>query len=782
MRDKSRKRSRRSSSPRSRRSRSRSPASPVGRAAAPPISAAGNSDKRSRSDRRADDDGGGASSQSEQDSSSRSKKRKSKSKKSSKSKSKKKKSSDSKRKHKKRSSKHKKRSSGSDDDENSDSGSSGSDSDGGRGSADDGAGGKKKKQRAGEVEGSALLFGYNKEDNPFHDPNLDQQFVWKKKIERDIREKRVDPKKALSKEYMAEELQRRRQEIEQVRERRTRREQEKADLEQLKAEVERAALFDDSMDWKRQEDDWEKVQAKERTKQRILAGREKPIDLLAKNVTVFASTDENERDRPVPVSLEIDLTEPVAVFEGLEKAELVDLRADIDMYLQMGNDYDYWAALLTVCDDELSKARRAENSYASSDAGRNLRHIDGVHASIRQDIEKIFGSKTRHGLDEMEEQIARTIAEAGSSQAGSIAAATAAMAGIHEPVKDVEYWEALLKQLTVFKAKAYLREYHADLLRDHLEKLKKHHLLEMRARASGFAAAAAAAHKTEEEEAAADAAAARYNAAPPAESAAAASADTTDQAPVAAVDSVPLSPRLFALSDVERDIPGLVIVTPEEDAERLRKARLNVVLAKRKQELDRQAVPVDLGQQPVMDSASAVAAAGISRFATDVDIKQDLEQRKNLAKVLGVDDEFEDSFDAVADVGGASQYWWHDKYRPRKPRYFNRVKTGFDWNKYNQVHYDKENPPPKVVQGYKFNIFYPDLIDATKPPTFKIERDPTNSDLAVIRFMAGPPYEDIAFKIVNKEWEFSHKRGYKCSFDRGVLHLYFNFRRYFYRK
>lgn len=28
-------------------------------------------------------------------------------------------------------------------------------------------------------------------------------------------------------------------------------------------------------------------------------------------------------------------------------------------------------------------------------------------------------------------------------------------------------------------------------------------------------------------------------------------------------------------------------------------------------------------------------------------------------------------------------YLWSDKYRPRKPRYFNRVHTGFEWNKYN---------------------------------------------------------------------------------------------------
>jgi len=59
-------------------------------------------------------------------------------------------------------------------------------------------------------------------------------------------------------------------------------------------------------------------------------------------------------------------------------------------------------------------------------------------------------------------------------------------------------------------------------------------------------------------------------------------------------------------------------------------------------------------------------------------------------------------------------YSWHDKYRPRKPRYFNRIHTGYEWNKYNQTHYDHDNPPPKTVQGYKFNIFYPDLIDKTK--------------------------------------------------------------------
>jgi len=39
-----------------------------------------------------------------------------------------------------------------------------------------------------------------------------------------------------------------------------------------------------------------------------------------------------------------------------------------------------------------------------------------------------------------------------------------------------------------------------------------------------------------------------------------------------------------------------------------------------------------------------------------------------------------------------------------------------------------------------------------------------------------------AFRIVNKEWEYSHKKGYKCTFERGILHVYFNFKRYRYRR
>lgn len=143
------------------------------------------------------------------------------------------------------------------------------------------------------------------------------------------------------------------------------------------------------------------------------------------------------------------------------------------------------------------------------------------------------------------------------------------------------------------------------------------------------------------------------------------------------------------------------------------------------------------------------------------------------------DDEAQFSVEFPVDT---QAFMWSDKYRPRKPRFFNRVHTGFEWNKYNQTHYDIDNPPPKIVQGYKFNIFYPDLIEKTQTPEYTITPIDENPDFAVLKFHAGPPYEDIAFKIVNKEWEHSYKRGFRCQFANNIMQLWFHFKRYRYRR
>ena len=128
-----------------------------------------------------------------------------------------------------------------------------------------------------------------------------------------------------------------------------------------------------------------------------------------------------------------------------------------------------------------------------------------------------------------------------------------------------------------------------------------------------------------------------------------------------------------------------------------------------------------------------------------------------------------------------ANYDWSSKYKPIKPRYSNKVKMGFDWNRHNQAHYTSDNLPPKTIQGYRFNIFYPYLVDKTKTPQYKIERSNT-PDTCILRFHSGAPYEDIAFKIKNREWDMSEKSGFKNIFDKGILRLYFKFKRFKYKR
>jgi hypothetical protein len=108
--------------------------------------------------------------------------------------------------------------------------------------------------------------------------------------------------------------------------------------------------------------------------------------------------------------------------------------------------------------------------------------------------------------------------------------------------------------------------------------------------------------------------------------------------------------------------------------------------------------------------------------------------------------------------------------------------VGVDWNRYNQTHYDADNPPPKIVMGYKFNVFYPELVNKRYTPQYFLEKCPDNPDYQILRFHSGPPYEDVGFKIVNKEWDYSHRAGFKCTFERGILHLWFQFKKYKYRR
>jgi len=149
--------------------------------------------------------------------------------------------------------------------------------------------------------------------------------------------------------------------------------------------------------------------------------------------------------------------------------------------------------------------------------------------------------------------------------------------------------------------------------------------------------------------------------------------------------------------------------------------------------------------------------------------------------LMGAAEEDEENFNTDFDLVDTN-YTWADKHRPRKPRFYNRVHTGYEWNKYNQTHYDQDNPPPKIVQGYKFNIFFQDLLDPSQTPTFSLKSCEDDKEFGILRFSSGPPYEDIAFKVLNKEWEYSHRHQFKSQFSQGIFQLWFQFKKYRYRR
>ncbi|KAI3935842.1 hypothetical protein MKW92_020650 [Papaver armeniacum] len=528
-----------------------------------------------------------------------------------------------------------------------------------------------------------LKTGYANDSNPF---------VWKKKIEKSVSqgesidEISVKSEKRRMKESMVE--------IEKAKKRREERASQKAQHEEEMAMLARERDRAESQDWQKREEEFHFNQSKIRSGIRLREGRIKPIDILSKHLDDF----------------EFEI-KPCMVFLGLTVKDIEELRVDIKMHLDLDRAtprrIEYWDALLVVCDWELAEARKTDALARARLRGNQpppelLAEERGIHSSIEEDVKKLLHGKTYKELQVLQTQI--------ESQMRSGTA------------KVVEYWEAIVKRLHIFKAKACLKEIHTNLLRKRLQNPKSDNILEDVHDDPKTQAEEDIMHDVES-----------YN------------ADEEEDE-----EAGSFSPELVHDDENEEAID------PEEDRIEL--------------ERKRQAVKEEHKRREANASKPA-----------PVDDNWELKANKVMGDVVDGDAVFGSG--AEVNLEDSQVYWWHDKYRPRKPKYFNRVHTGYEWNKYNQTHYDHDNPPPKTVQGYKFNIFYPDLVDKTKAPTYTIEKvEGSNGETCLIRFHAGPPYEDIAFKIVNKEWEYSHKKGFKCTFERGILHVYFNFIRYRYRR
>jgi len=464
--------------------------------------------------------------------------------------------------------------------------------------------------------------------------------------------------------------------------------------------------------WISEEDTFVLKQKKKKAEIRVREGRATPIDWLA----VILRAIDPDRDLLDPhdedEEFEHDIVDPEGIFEGLGDAQLKELEAEIASYIVLEKNKtnnDYWKTMQIICNDRRDKLK------PSGPEGRAV-------SSVASDVDKLLGPKSYEQLEVLEKQIRAKLQS-------------------DEPI-DVDYWEQLLRSLLVWKAKAKLKKVTQSVLDSRMETLRAEQRVEAEAVRNNLQELLAGPALVVEE---------------------------GSKAPSEMnLQGVRKQPTL--LYSERYDPEPLLKLRPEEKSSDVldESVFLQNIVADRRKILKLGYIPSSkLATEAVTGRATTMLVVGThppgtQRFSTIVneDFSQATKALYEREVARGVN-ENEEIFTAEESVATASAPQWADKYRPRKPRYFNRVQMGYEWTKYNQTHYDHENPPPKVVQGYKFNIFYPDLIDKAKAPTYRIIREngrkrgesfaaAGEEDTCLIRFVAGPPYEDIAFRIVDK--------------------------------
>ncbi|MCJ1438490.1 hypothetical protein MMC27_007880 [Xylographa pallens] len=496
-------------------------------------------------------------------------------------------------------------------------------------------------------------------------------------------------------------------------------------------------------EWVSKEDEFVLKQAKKKAQIRVREGRAKPIDWLAVILSVIDPTKDLLEDESA--DSELDIMDPNGIVEDLNEKELHDLEVDIDSYEILESNRSnqvYWNAMKIICQDRQSRMG------PSGSSGR-------VVNAISMDINRLLGPKTLEQLRTLEQQISQKLQS-------------------NEPI-DVEYWEQLLRNIAVYKAKAELKRFYKSVVASRLQVLRGQQVEEaelVKEKLSILLGNPATRNKASfMEEASED------------------------------IVETPLPPILYSkvldpepLLKIRTEDKGLDVVGESNVMDKITMERRKVIEMgyiphrQRKQEKSTLAVVPKILDPDVVPTASRFATTIHEDFSSATSALYEREVARGVQ-------EDEEIFTGEEEVSTLSKPQWAGKYRPRKPRYFNRVQMGYEWNKYNQTHYDHDNPPPKVVQGYKFNVFYPDLIDKVKAPTYRIEREngrkrgqsfapAGEEDTCLIRFISGPPYEDLAFRIVDKEWDYSAKRerGFRSSFDKGILQLHFQFKKVYYRK
>ena len=478
-------------------------------------------------------------------------------------------------------------------------------------------------------------------------------------------------------------------------------------------------------------------QAKRKAEIRVREGRPRPIDWLAINLR-FADPSRNPLDDDIPDE-ELDVLDPEIVFEGLSVAGARELNKEIDMYLTLETDqsnWEYWNTMKLVLNEQCEVSDPAITGHRATNP-------------VASDMDRILQPKSSDQLQSLEKQIRNKLK---APDAG-----------------DFDYWKQLLQRLLLWKAKAHFKSVTKSVVQSRLRAFRTEQCREAIAMQEGLRKTIPwTSHEVQRED------------------------DLPPPIPSLNSSLDPDSLLKVRSEDKNLEITDETVFLKNLQAERQKAEKLGYQSYQPRASKNSDSSATGTVASTFYDVAAKKTESpmtvlqpylakkldtGNSRFSAPADSTQytDVLYQRELERGLGDNEEI---FSTEEDVSTSMQPEWANKYRPRKPKSLNRVQMGYEWNKYNQTHYDNDNPPPKVVQGYKFNIFYPDLVDKGKAPTYRIERERGRKkgeywaergadDYCTIRFIAGAPYADLAFRIVDRQWDYSARKdhGFRSAFE-----------------
>ena len=593
------------------------------------------------------------------------------------------------------------------------------------------------------------LYGYTDENNPFGDPNLSTPFVWVKKSE-DFLQKGFDPSFLNDEDEILLRIKNSKDDIDEIK--------KLKNLRETLKQINKDGLIDEI---KEQDDIFLINQEKLRNEIRLKTGREKPIDFLFKTLKIY----KNEIEIPKDFNENVNYKEPYNIFNFLDKEKLNELFKDISFQANLNSKNEeldcinYWNSLLILCADFINKNNNDNNNNEEN-------------KKINKDVFDLIKSyKTIEELNVFEKDINKSLENEFNFD-------------------EINFYKECLNLLKVEKSKKIIEKMYNNFVNENINKINK-----LKENNIEFDNNENKKNKNK-----------KVNLSPKLY-------ESDDELRKVAITE---HDYLFKLSENRKKFLSLKInefMKKNQKNKKInnetKKINKNIQI---KEEQNNSSSSLDLSSDSeIKDFYSKISekknnnlnnlnSSSINNFPNPLTIKEsrfditpgnlnknnnginennDNEEKMTYINISNEDIDNENIFNDTIPVN--TSYDWINKYKPIKPRYANRVTYGYEWNKFNQVHYTQDNPPPKVIQGYKFNIFYPYLIDKTKTPQYTLERSDI-PNTCIIRFRSGAPYEDIAFRIVNREWDMTDKAGFRNTFDKGILKLYFKFKRYRYKR